>query len=235
MKKYFFAIISLILLFCMTACKGNDSPVPSEQTQTNLESAETEDVTEARTDDEMSAIADEDIITIYSEDDVIAAKVENVYELSDLAVRVGYVKTVDTYAQKRSGAPITIAAFEVHEVFKGEYTEKLIEAKYYGGMVSLHEYLQALDDATMNKADYDYTEEEAKKKFVRFERSVPSSEFSDTQEYMLMLSYDPVSEEYFVLCGGYGSPDIKDGKVYNAVEEEYVDIAQITAVSDEKH
>ena len=75
------------------------------------------------------------------------------------------------------------------------------------------------------------TEEEIKKKFVKLVDTTPLSEFSSSDEYLLLLSYDPETDVYFVLCGGYGSPVVKDNKVYNSVKDEYVDMARIEAAA----
>ena len=69
--------------------------------------------------------------------------------------------------------------------------------------------------------------EEAKKIYIESVTNCPRTEFNTVDEYLLMMSYDPDREIYFIICEGYGSPVIKDGKVYNAAKEEFVDIEKI--------
>ncbi|MBQ4562433.1 MAG: hypothetical protein IJA55_08920 [Clostridia bacterium] len=223
MKKVIPILISLSLIVTMTACSVNDVTFESESISVN------EKIT---TNPPIKEISDDDIVPIYSSSDVIATDINDICKLSDVIIRVRYGKDIDTYAREGSGTPVTIAEFEVIDVIKGEYNGSTIKAEFYGGIIPMSEYLQALSEATLQKAGYDnYTEEEIKKKFVKLVDTTPLSEFSSSDEYLLLLSYDPETDVYFVLCGGYGSPVVKDNKVYNSVKDEYVDMARIEAAA----
>lgn len=238
MKKVIPILISLSLIVAMTACSVNKTVSDPENT------AEGDDITAERiadsdtveapvavdTDEE---IKDEDIITVGGTSAMyISTDVKGIYIYSDVAVRARYVKDIDTYAQEGTGMPTTVAEFEVLEVLKGEYDDAVIEAKYYGGIVPMSEYLQALSESTRKKAGYDgYTENEIESKFVKFIESNPAVEFTADEEYLLLLEYVSESGVYNILCDGYGAPVIKDDKVYNVVKDEYVAMSEIKAIT----
>lgn len=158
--------------------------------------------------------------------DYVATDLKDIAGMADLVIRVKYEKDIDTYVS--SGMlPITRSEFAVVDVLKGDYDSSSIIAQYYGGTVSMYEYLQEMSELEKLKGGYDYTDEEAKQIDVTYLDEKNGVYLENDTEYVLCLGYDEADGTYMILADAFGMSEISDGQVYNRVKSEYIKIGDI--------
>ena len=158
--------------------------------------------------------------------DYVATDLKDIARMADLVICVRYEKNIDTYVSSGK-LPVTRAEFLTLEVLKGEYAGDKIIAEYYGGTVTMYEYLQSMSESEKLKGGYDYTDEEAKNIFVTYLNENNGVSFETGGEYLLCLGYDENDGTYMILSDSFGMSEITDGQVYNKAKNEYIKLSEI--------
>ena len=137
-----------------------------------------------------------------------------------------YIETNEMYVTGE-GQIISRRKVMVKDILKsnGEIKDSEIEIEYYGGAVSVSEFVRQVgkESEIVKKYGFDsLTEEEADRSYVGIESGLGTQWNSD---YLMFLSYDESTGVYFVLCDGYGMRQLNEnGEAFNIDTGEYEEI-----------
>lgn len=148
--------------------------------------------------------------------DYIAVSIEDLYKDADLVIRGKLIKNNKCHVLD-SSIIATEAQFEILETLKGSYNSKNININYYGGIVSVEEYISKQTKDQIKKKGFDSLSQDERNS-LNIELSVDETEakVSSNKEYLIFLGYNREKNYYIVLADGYGMREIsKDGKIYN--------------------
>lgn len=149
--------------------------------------------------------------TIYSNTDYIATKPNDIYKYADLVIVGNYKQTNRNYIGNIQ-AVVTESKFSVKDVLKGTYDKNEIIINYYGGTVSLEEYVKSLSEQQIEKRGLNLlNERQIKQGTVSYDVGRTKVDINNrNDDYLIFLSYDKESDIYFVLADGYGMRKLSD-------------------------
>lgn len=157
------------------------------------------------------------VYVIAEESDYRAIHPKDLYKQADVVIIGNYV-TDNSISVGEANKIITESSFNIKEVIKGgnllnSYNN--IDIEYYGGEVSIEDYVDHLDPDQIKKRGYDKLTEEEKRvskiKYVPYKETLLTNREKDTtKDYMIFLSYDETNNKYFILSEGYGMREIKE-------------------------
>lgn len=240
MKKITAIIFSLVILLFVCGCSNNNSVMTNNLNieKNTLESydnkngyinenniLESSDDKNSYTDDQTNeAYLDEYFISQTS--DYISTDFNDIVKGADLVVRAKYIKNTDTYVST-GRLPITKAEFNIVEIIKGDYSFDAITVEYYGGTVSMYEYIQTMSEAEKLKGGYDYSEDEAKKIAVTYLDEENGVSFESDREYVICLGYNKDDGSYMIHSDAFGMSEVVDGKILNKAKGTTIDLNDI--------
>lgn len=162
----------------------------------------------------------------YASDYAIPTDWASMMEAVDIVVEGTYEGDVSTYVTD-IGQIITIGKISDLKFVKGGVTDsKSLNISFYGGVLTVSEFRKQAADHLSAKYGFDkMTEEEAETKYI----GVPTHERiagpCEGLRYMIFLSYNKPTGEYFVVCDGYGMRQMNsEGKVWNIDKSEFEEI-----------
>lgn len=153
---------------------------------------------------------------------------KDLYKNSDFIAVCRLIKENRSFA-KDHFAIKTESEFEVLDVLKGENKNKSILVEYYGGTISLQEYINDQTPEQRIKKGYDkLSKEEIEGKTVKWVGDY-NIEFSKKKRYVMFLNYDEKENKYYVTCDPYGIRELsEDGKLYNVDTKAFdIDIKEL--------
>ena len=161
-----------------------------------------------------------------SNSDYFATKPEDLADTSDIIVYGEYLGDKRTYANE-VGRPVTVGGFSIEQVLKGDIQGTEIDIEYYGGKVSVEEYLKTQDEDSIKKAGFDkLTNSEREIKTVGVEPTKESVAAYSGQKYICYLSFNEETGVYFVLSDAYGMRPADDqNNFFNPENESYEPIS----------
>lgn len=153
---------------------------------------------------------------IYAHSDYKAINPKDLYDLADLVIVGKYSKANKSYV-KDAASIVTESTFEVSKVIKGDYSSKNININYYGGKVTLGEYVKTQTKEQLQKKGLsNLSTEQLSRETVELVIENSSVQVSNNEEYIIFLSYDKEDDYYFVLCDGYGMRKLSGNQeIYN--------------------
>lgn len=148
--------------------------------------------------------------------DYKSTKPEDLYKDADLVIEGKYVKDNKCYVTDYS-AIVTEAKFEVSKVIKGNYTSKNININYYGGTVSVGEYIKnQTAEQIAKKGISDLSTAQLSNQTVEYIVEDAKIDANTKDNYIIFLSYNAENNYYFVLSDGYGMRKLSNNKeMYN--------------------
>ncbi len=225
MKKAIVITLTLSILLLLCACsadqKHNPSVLKPDNEQTQL--AVPDSVGEGTKKEDTSGYAEERFVS--ANFDYVFTDLNDICENADLVIRGVCLGDRET-ALSSGGLPLTTAEFEVVEVVKGSFEGETIGVSYYGGTVSMFDYMNAMGEEERAKAGYDFTEEEAKKIGVTYMNEENGVSFKEGTEYLVCLGAND-DGTYMVLAEGYGVSAVEDGQVTNRATGEKIPLEEL--------
>ncbi len=149
--------------------------------------------------------------------DYVATSIDDLYKTVDLVFIGTKNKDNKTFVGMNS-LIITEANYNVKTVLKGDYNDSTINLNYYGGSVTLEEYMNNLSKEQIQKKGLDkYTLKERQTKLIGYKNTDKSiSKQVDSNEYLIFVNCDKEKNIYFVSSDAYGMRQIDQNKnVYN--------------------
>lgn len=154
----------------------------------------------------------------YSCDYAISTDQKSMLEAADAVIEGIYDGTISTYATE-TGQIISVGRISNIQIIKGEgeITEKELNISYYGGALTVSEFLKQVGPEHSLKYGFETsTLDEADNRYIGMKPNEFSAKPKQGLKYLIFLSYDEITGEYFVLCDGYGIREINnDGEVWN--------------------
>lgn len=148
--------------------------------------------------------------------DYKSIKPRDLYKEANLVIEGKYVKDNKYYVTDYS-AIVTEAKFEVSKVIKGNYTLKNININYYGGTVSVGEYIKNQTVEQIAKKGFsNLSTEQLSNQTVEYIVENAKIDANTKDNYIIFLSYDSENDYYFVLSDGYGMRKLSNNEeMYN--------------------
>ncbi len=149
--------------------------------------------------------------------DYVATSIDDLYKTVDL-VFIGTKNNDNKTFVGTNGLIITEANYNVKTVLKGSYNTSTININYYGGSVSLEEYIKNLSKEQIQKKGLDkYNSKDRQTKLIGYkitDKSILTQ--VDSNEYLIFVNHDQENNIYFVVADAYGMRQIDQNKnVYN--------------------
>ncbi len=156
------------------------------------------------------------------ESDYYAMYPEDLYEIADLVISAKYLKNVETYVTDY-GRIASIAEFEINNIFKGQFEPETIHVQYYGGSVSIEEYMKNQPGGTAEKLGVDkLTAEEMKGKTVGYFKTPTTVNAITGSNYLCYLSYDENMDTYIVMADAHGMRMANENnEFFSPISQEY--------------
>lgn len=231
--KYGTVAASVVLLATLSICSVGLMNIP----QNDVESHTGIDVSAGESTDSLqstdSAVSVTDTISenkapelsyeiAISNDYAIPTDAASMLEEADLVVEGVYDGTVSTYATKL-GQIISVGKISNLKVVKGGVSENELEISFYGGSMSVYEYMTQISTERAENMGFDeLSEEEAKTKYIGVPLDKYAANPNEETSYMFFLSYDEETGEYFVVCDAYGMKEVNEnGEVWNIDSSEF--------------
>ena len=187
------------------------------------EAIQSADTTVAGSDNEITY---KEIQTVGRKADYVSIDLKEIFADADVVVCVKYPRETETYISN-GDLPTTESEFEVIDIIKGNVPGNKIRFSYYGGTVSLYEYISQMTEEEKKKGFDKYSEEEARQIGVTYVNEESGVSFEPDKEYFVCLGFDKVSQRYFVMAEANGMSEIIDGRVYNHRSNEWLPIESI--------
>lgn len=233
MKKTLYILV--IAVFLLISCEERETASNSSQEQVSISISDvsstdvpnnTSDIADVETDHKNTAEANHESnafkYIVSKKADYIACLPKDMYRVANVVVKGKFESEVDTYVAEHS-MPVTRALFTVEKVFKGMTDSKKIIVNYYGGTVSLSDYLATLSAEEITKLGFDSTTMDLNNATLVYAQTKESVVVNNEDTYVLFLSYDKEKDIYFILCDAYGACKMKNGKVYDLMNESYIE------------
>lgn len=150
----------------------------------------------------------------------IARLPKDLFRVADIVVKGRFEETVSTFVSNHS-MPVTRIMFAIEEVYKGEADSDRIAVDYYGGTVSLSDYLKTLSPGEIVKLG-PYSADDLQYATVTYAQTKESVVIESESAYLLFLSHDAENDIRFILCDAYGACKMKDGLIYDLVNDAYI-------------
>lgn len=165
----------------------------------------------------------------YAPDYVIPTDINSMYSFADVVVKATYTERVSIGIKHNIPIPITTGKVEIKDVLKGEINDSVTEINYYGGYVTVWDYVNKMGREVSEKCGLNnISKEEAMKRYIGIEFNERSVKASVNKQYLLFLSYDDNTKEYFVLCDGYGMRELNNmGEAWNIDLSDYESIKKM--------
>ena len=133
-----------------------------------------------------------------------------------------YCEKKDSYLH----TPMTVADVTLNKIFKGEITEKRFEMMYYGGIISLEDYVKSCFKEEIIKGGYDkMTDEYKNSTYVEvidnFTMNMPPIE--NGKSYLVFMSFNKNFDKYQVLDNLIYEYDLENNKIKNVETGEWID------------
>ncbi len=153
---------------------------------------------------------------IVRKSDYKSIKPKDLYKDADLVIEGNYIKDNKCYVTDYS-AIVTEARFEVSKVIKGNYTSNNININYYGGIVSVSEYMKSqTKEQLAKKGISDLSTAQLSNQTVEYLVEDAKVDVNTKDSYVIFLSYNTEKDYYFVLSDGYGMRKLSNNKeLYN--------------------
>lgn len=152
----------------------------------------------------------------------IARLPKDMFKVADIVVKGRFEETLEPYVTEYS-MPVTKARFAVEYVFKGEMNLDRVIVEYYGGTVPLSTYLETLKPEEVSKLGIDLASMDLSNATVTYAQTKESVSVNYDDTFLLFLAHNEENSRYFILCDAYGACKMKDGKVYDLVNDAYVE------------
>lgn len=166
-----------------------------------------------KTNNQVTSKADYQIVR---KSDYKSIKPKDLYKDADLVIEGNYIKDNKCYVTDYS-AIVTEANFEVSKVIKGNYTSNNININYYGGIVSVGEYMKSqTKEQLAKKGISDLSTAQLSNQTVEYLVEDAKVDVNTKDSYVIFLSYNTEKDYYFVLSDGYGMRKLSNNKeLYN--------------------
>lgn len=153
---------------------------------------------------------------IIRKSDYKSIKPKDLYKDADLVIEGNYIKDNKCYVTDYS-AIVTEAKFEVSKVIKGNYTSNNININYYGGIVSVGEYMKSqTKEQLAKKGISNLSTAQLSDQTIECLTEDAKVDVNTKDSYIIFLSYDAEKDYYFVLSDGYGMRKLANNEeIYN--------------------
>lgn len=143
-------------------------------------------------------------------------------DMIDLVIEGTYFDRWGTRATK-TGQIISKGTATDITVLKGDFTKKEIDISFYGGSMSVMDYIKHVSPDICAKRGYDkMSEAEAARTIISSPKSEWSANPVSGARYLIFLCYNEETNEYFVACDGYGMREVNNkGGVWNPDSKQY--------------
>lgn len=207
---------------------GNNNKVPPNINvlEHPVASGSADDETNVAPNTDVSIVEDQKVsYEISYSCDYIWTSVEDLYENADLVIIGTYKETKNTYYAKDYGRLISTGVVEAETVVKGNLIDMNFEIEYYGGIMSVSDFInQNGKEVTKQFVSDNLEEQEVKERYIG-EKSGTSVNAREGHKYLMFLNYDKDTDHYFVGSDGYGMREVNnEGKVWNIDSSKYEQI-----------
>ena len=213
MRKFFNRLhfllsgILLVMVFSLTACSSTRTLEPAPEGYSFIEPPSEEQIYGRLESSSMHMTNNPEQIANWYCDVIVVGK---------------FLGNTDTFMLD-SDIPMiyTRGLFEVTDVLKGNYDEEYIEAAYYGGIISIAEYIDSLSPVQLKNYGLDQiSESNCDNLYIEERESENSAEPEPAVSYILLLAKSD-DGYYTIQSGALGMLPYQDGKAYDYATNSY--------------
>lgn len=156
--------------------------------------------------------------------DYVWTSEKDLFENSDVVLIGNYKDTINTHYERSRF--ITTGCIDIERIIKGSVDSNNISIDYYGGKMSVSEFISVTGkNVAKQYISDDLSDPIVTERYIGELTTGASVNAQTSHKYLIFLSYDPNTSQYFVMADGYGMRKINDeGKAWDIDSQSYVDI-----------